>query len=224
MPGVVTAFPDPDIHANRPAASSGAVFYSCTTHSKVYRSDGSTWIDWLLLSGFSGDAVDVTFDPTGLANTSATDVQNAIADLDGAIAGAGGSSLLAVTAYAASGDNTITNANTSDADFDATNLQITFTAPASGNVLVKLSGVSNPGGGNVHWTVRESTSTLGDAYQSSTLAAVIRYQVAIYITGVSAGSHTYKWGGYTTSGTITLYHGTTASKFGKLVMEVWGAP
>ena len=55
MAGVVTAYPAPDIHANRPAANSGAVFYSCTTHSKVYRSDGSSWIDWLTLpsSGLS---------------------------------------------------------------------------------------------------------------------------------------------------------------------------
>jgi hypothetical protein len=38
-------------HAGRPAADSGCVLYACTTHSKVYRSDGATWTDWLDATG-----------------------------------------------------------------------------------------------------------------------------------------------------------------------------
>jgi hypothetical protein len=43
----------PDTHANRPAAGTPPVgsLYSCTTHSLVYRTDGSTWSTWATLGG-----------------------------------------------------------------------------------------------------------------------------------------------------------------------------
>lgn len=45
----------PDTHANRPAATAVpvATTYSCSTHSKIYRSDGTTWVDWATLVGTS---------------------------------------------------------------------------------------------------------------------------------------------------------------------------
>lgn len=49
MPGPVTAFPVGD-HASLPAANAGAVLYACTDHDKVYRSDGSSWVDWMVLT------------------------------------------------------------------------------------------------------------------------------------------------------------------------------
>ena len=47
MAGPTVAFAGPGNHASRPAADSGAVFYRCTEHGKIYRSDGTTWSDWL---------------------------------------------------------------------------------------------------------------------------------------------------------------------------------
>jgi hypothetical protein len=42
-----------DIHANLPAANAvpSGCLYSCTTHSLVYRSDGSSWSTWATLGG-----------------------------------------------------------------------------------------------------------------------------------------------------------------------------
>ncbi len=41
MPGVTT-FAQTGIHSARPANGAGCVFYSCTTHSLIYRDDGTT--------------------------------------------------------------------------------------------------------------------------------------------------------------------------------------
>lgn len=58
MAGPTTIF-QMGVHGSRPAASSGCVWYWCTTHSKVYRSDGSAWADLQDLSGFTtGGLVD----------------------------------------------------------------------------------------------------------------------------------------------------------------------
>jgi hypothetical protein len=44
-----------DIHGNRPAANAAGqpygALYSCSTHNKIYRSDGSTWSDWADATG-----------------------------------------------------------------------------------------------------------------------------------------------------------------------------
>lgn len=43
----------PDIHANRPAANAAGqpigALYSCTTHGKIYKTDGSSWSDYATL-------------------------------------------------------------------------------------------------------------------------------------------------------------------------------
>lgn len=92
-------------HASRPAATAvpDGTLYSCTDHSLVYQSDGATWATWATLGGdisaHTGDTTDahdasaISFDPTGLDNTSATDLQTAMEDYDAAIsaAAAGGS-------------------------------------------------------------------------------------------------------------------------------------
>jgi len=48
MPGVTTAY-QTGVHGSRPANGTGCILYSCTTHNKVYRDDGTTWIDFLVL-------------------------------------------------------------------------------------------------------------------------------------------------------------------------------
>lgn len=45
-----------DTHANRPAATAvpPGTLYSCSDHSIVYRSDGATWSDWVVLGSVGG--------------------------------------------------------------------------------------------------------------------------------------------------------------------------
>lgn len=50
MAGVTTYY-QTGIHSARPANGSGCVLYSCTTHSLVYRDDGTTWTTFLTLPG-----------------------------------------------------------------------------------------------------------------------------------------------------------------------------
>jgi hypothetical protein len=101
MAGPATLYQTGD-HASRPANGAGCVLYTCTTHNKVYRDDGSTWSDFIDLATGSGvaahlaDAMDahdasaVSFDPSGLSNTAATELQTAMEDYDAAIDAAGG--------------------------------------------------------------------------------------------------------------------------------------
>lgn len=52
-------------HAGLPAASAGCVLYACSTHSKVYKSDGSTWTDWMTIPTGASVATDTIFDAKG---------------------------------------------------------------------------------------------------------------------------------------------------------------
>lgn len=129
---------------------------------------------------------------------------------------------------------TYTITATTITDVDSTNLAVTFTAPASGNVLVTLQGLHQiPNGAasaytSLYWGLRESTTTLhekvvfGGAFLSSAawdMASCMRY----VITGISAGSHTYKWAHRldAASKTATLYAGGAA---GQTVMTVETLP
>lgn len=52
MAGPTTLF-QTGVHGSRPAASAGCVLYDCTTHSLIYRSDGSTWTTFASLGSVS---------------------------------------------------------------------------------------------------------------------------------------------------------------------------
>lgn len=53
------------VHGSRPAASDGCVLYSCTTHSLVYRSDGTAWSTWMTIPTGASVATDPIFDAAG---------------------------------------------------------------------------------------------------------------------------------------------------------------
>jgi hypothetical protein len=145
-------------------------------------------------------------------------IKNDSGTVTGPFATAAGSSLLGITSFAGS---TYTTSSATLADVDATNLKVTFTAPASGNVLVRLTCNGHPSSGNyMQWGLRESTTDLGTAVRASdTTTDWVLSTVAVYLTGVSAGSHTYKWSFASSSGTATLHTG-----IGPAVMEVWSCP
>jgi hypothetical protein len=63
----------PDTHANRPAAGTPPVgsLYSCSTHSLVYRTDGSTWSTWATLGGSGTGTVTTVEEVDGTPTDSA---------------------------------------------------------------------------------------------------------------------------------------------------------
>jgi hypothetical protein len=125
-----------------------------------------------------------------------------------------------------SGDETTSGATL--ADVDATNAAVTFTAPASGNVLVRLSASASPGStANAFqtWGLREGSSDIAGAVAESIVVRCATAGTEQYIgatkvfvlTGISAGSHTYKWSWAQSSGTGTM----RANASSPAVMEVW---
>lgn len=72
MAGVTTSY-QKGVHGSRPAASAGCIFYSCTTHGIMYRSDGTTWTDFLTLPGGSiAGTPALTFGTAAAAGSSGT--------------------------------------------------------------------------------------------------------------------------------------------------------
>src|SRR5439155_26581716 len=139
--------------------------------------------------------------------------------------------LLALTAYNPSTVANADTASTSLADADA-NLTVTFTAPASGNVLIHLSAVHNPDSGNGagnggFWGLRESTTNVAgpaliDRCLGTATAQLSHRSCSFRLSGLSAGSHTYKWAHCTSgSGTTRIRFGgtTTGDLGGPAVME-----
>lgn len=172
-----------------------------------------------------------------LAKASNTDYDTEWIDETG---GGGGGGLLAIQVYAPSSQTVYTRQNATLADVDATNAAVTFTAPASGNVLVRVSAwLDYTGTGNEGYLgLREGSSDI-----SGTITRVLRgntdndlefyASVPMYVTGLSAGSHTLKLSfainqtGATPTMRIIIQDGSgpsTPTKWGPLVMEVWEAP
>ena len=141
-----------------------------------------------------------------------------------AAAGGGGASTahLAVKAYAPGSDTSVgTTTSTTFVDLDATNAAITFTAPASGNVIVRLTGLQSGSGGPYFWGLREASSNIGTPVRIGDGSVAGSGAVAtFYLTGISSGSHTYKWSHCVTGSTCGVYGGPT---WGQIVMEVISA-
>lgn len=64
MAGPATLYQVGD-HASRPANGSGCVLYYCTTHSKAYIDDGSSWSDWFTVPAAGAVATDAIWDAAG---------------------------------------------------------------------------------------------------------------------------------------------------------------
>lgn len=121
--------------------------------------------------------------------------------------------ILGVTTYDPGSLATYTFTSSTPSDADATNLSVTFTAPASGAVDVHLEAVCNTGSGtSLTWNLR----TTGGADVSGTDLRVcestgqVRIHVTIPVSGLTAGaSTTYRWGAArdTGTGTCVFYAG-----------------
>lgn len=109
MSGVVTAFPLEGNHASRPAASSGAILYACTTHGLVYRSDGSSWSTFLTLpsAGYSPGGTDVAVADGGTGASSASAARTNLGLVIGTDVEAHDADLTAIAGLSPSNDDII---------------------------------------------------------------------------------------------------------------------
>lgn len=134
----------------------------------------------------------------------------------------GGGGLIGSTVYSAA-DKTVSTIAFSD--FDAVNLAVTFTAPASGAVIVRLTGRHTSGtAGNASWGLREGVATVASSVIAVGGSENGTKSYALKVTGLTPGNpYTYKWAGAHANGdggggTLTLANTTT-----KAVMEVLSA-
>jgi hypothetical protein len=133
--------------------------------------------------------------------------------------------LLASVVNTAGGNKTTTSAT--QADVDATNAVITFTAPTSGNVIVRATVPCNmtAAAQNAFLGIRESTTNVIDSFFAMQGNATFSQEMLVpwvgRITGISAGSHTYKLA-FAVNGGATF----TARSFAgaPMTLEVWAAP
>lgn len=138
---------------------------------------------------------------------------------------------LAYVVYNPPTDAVYSTLSTSFIDVNATNLAVTFVAPASGKVLVRLTALTGIGGGDVgYWNLREGTSNLAETASYMVVNSIERASQAVVVTGLTPGSsHTYKWGfrvrvGGLVDRTLYIYAGSADPMFGPAVMEVWALP
>lgn len=142
----------------------------------------------------------------------------------------GGVELLASVQYLPATEQTYSTTSTTLADLDADNLVITFSAPASGAVLVYLTAqLVGPASQSYYWGLRSGGSAVAGS------AIIMRFNVAlafrqtgmVKITGLTPGqSYTWKWAHAVTGGTGNTYIGgpnIAASNSGPGIMEVWAA-
>jgi hypothetical protein len=172
-------------------------------------------------------ASSIGFTPNG--SIAATDVQAAIQEVrdEASGGGAGAGTILAIKQYTPGSDSTVHNTtSTTSVDADATNLAVTFTVPASGNVVVELNGWSDQNSSGVgYWQLRDSTTVIAEWRMSSTTYGSGRTAVKALITGLTpAASKTYKWGHRVSAGNQDIYAGPLTGSFGPAVMIVYAAP
>lgn len=154
-----------------------------------------------------------------------------VADVDAlAAGGGGGSGSGGILAYVVDNPGTSTDyatTSTTDVDVNAATLSVTFTAPSSGKVLVRLTALGEVPeiSKSAWWTIREGTTTLSRRYVTTARAATYDYpgNAAFVVTGLTSGAvHTYKWGHYTSSGGTSKVR--VGGILGPAVMEVHALP
>ncbi len=138
----------------------------------------------------------------------------------------GGGGLLAYTVYNPGTAETKSTSSGTFVDADATNLKVTFTAPSSGKVLIRVSAVADNSGSAVeqYWNLRDAggdvAGTAAGVWQGPELG---RPAFVTIVTGLTPGnSYTYKLGFRRVgTGTAYIYIG---GDYGAFVMEVWPVP
>ena len=137
---------------------------------------------------------------------------------------AGGSTLLAVLTNSYGSNYSTTS--TSFVDVNASLFALTFTVPSSGNIVLRATmpmEFVSTGQGLYNWREGSSDITGSDfVLASNGGSSPIRGTVAwnCYLTGLSAGTKTYKLGMKTTNSGTTMFGYTNNSRF---TLECWSA-
>jgi hypothetical protein len=139
--------------------------------------------------------------------------------------GTGGAAgaLLAITIYRPGSSTFKSTTSTTSVDVDATNLAVTFTAPASGIVIARWSALAKgPTTVSYYWQVRDG-STVKDWQRVCDNGTDRRfYSVPFYVSGLTpTTSYTFKWGHAVDSGTGELAFGPGTTNIGPGIMEIW---
>jgi hypothetical protein len=176
-------------------------------HTGVPGVGGSSDLDAIIAASSGQDIADA------LAGAAAPDAGNVFATM--ADVGGGGGVPLAFVRYAG-GSDTNYSLGGGQADVDASNVLVTFTAPASGNVFVYCCAMVQNNGGIGTFGLREATTNIAGPEMVTNAASPTIGVRTFYLTGISGGSHTYKLAG----ASILIYHGPT---YGAIEMIVWAA-
>lgn len=138
--------------------------------------------------------------------------------------------LIEVVQYAPTPKTVYTTASTSPVAVDSTNLTVSFQAPPTGIVLVKLFGlVVNQTAGNTviwgmlnHGTTQWSTSTQGATDLGQTMVGM-----DLRVSGLTPGAtYSWDWGWYVTTGTGEMDVGEPSGATpiaAPATIEVWAA-
>lgn len=141
-----------------------------------------------------GDLISATADNTPARLAVGTNGQTLVAD-SSTVTGLKWATASSTSPYLAYTQVTAGNSTTSSTYQDVTSATITFTAPASGKVKLSIEASMWATGGNqdMYVAFRESSTTIMERTTGSiTNASEYRRTISGVVTGISAGSHTYK--------------------------------
>lgn len=137
--------------------------------------------------------------------------------------GGGGGALLASVVRTTS---TYSTSGTTFSDVDATNFAVTFTAPTSGTVRIRMEAIAavNSTGYTHFWGLRaEATNVAGSERAMGQNTILQRLGTSITITGLTSGtSYTYKWSYRANGGGAAIYADSSNSR-APAIMEVYSA-
>lgn len=133
--------------------------------------------------------------------------------------------LMAYKSYHPASPTTKPTTSTSLDDLDSSNLVVSFDAPASGAVLVRLSAlVGTTTGAKLYWGLREGSGTVADTVGQISAGFPgdwHRCSYVILVDGLTPGvTYEWKWGAYHVTSVVT--HGVGGAE-GPMVMEVFAA-
>ena len=144
-----------------------------------------------------------------------------------------GSGLIGLTAYNPAANTTVTSTSSTVSDVDATNALVSFVAPPSGIVLVRLTALQTSiSSSGYYWGLRSGTDTPVFMAGLGATTSIAKMAVPGRVSGLTPGT-TYNWKWchrtYNNSATATIYYGQDSANsgsalwnpYGPLMMEVW---
>lgn len=183
-------------------------------------------VEWDKLAGSAGSLdglsdVDTTTDPPSDGDALVYDSGSGLW-VPGAVSG-GGSLLLAETVYHPGSITVTGTTSATHADIDATNLAVSFTAPASGEVELELRCLLDASGSNsIDWGLRSgSVLVTGSDTRMANLVRQVRAVASIFLSGLTpSAAYTYKWSHARSTGSGTAY-AIYGGNHGPAVMRVF---